>query len=297
MGYYEIPNLEKDGRILNFKSVYALEKIHGTSAYISFLGSSIIFSPGGASYKEFRELFNEEKLTSSYQKLGVSKGMVVAIYGEAYGGKEQGMRKVYGDKLKFICFEVKFNDSWLNVPSAESLVKSLGLDFVHYDKVETNMAMLNELIESSSPQGILNGMPPHIREGIVLRPLEELYLSNGKRIIAKYKSDNFKPNTKKEKTQRELALHTACEAVSQEIVTWGRLLRVIKKLKSVYKELDIKSTPIVCRAMYEDIASNANTDINETPLFKKAVGKITAEMYKNMLKGGRVNAKERTYSK
>lgn len=34
MGYMHIDNLYKDARVLSFKHVYALEKIHGTSAHI-----------------------------------------------------------------------------------------------------------------------------------------------------------------------------------------------------------------------------------------------------------------------
>ena len=34
MGYLEIKNLYADARVLGFKEVYALEKIHGTSANV-----------------------------------------------------------------------------------------------------------------------------------------------------------------------------------------------------------------------------------------------------------------------
>jgi hypothetical protein len=52
------------------------------------------------------------------------------------------MRKTYGDKLRFVAFEVKIGDKWLNVPSAESIVTSFGLDFVPYEKIPTTIESL-----------------------------------------------------------------------------------------------------------------------------------------------------------
>ena len=46
--------------------------------------------------------------------------------------------------LKFVAFDVKIGDNWLDVPNAESIVQSLGLDFVWYIKCDTNIDKLNE---------------------------------------------------------------------------------------------------------------------------------------------------------
>ena len=36
MGYMHIDNLYKDQRVLQFKECYCMEKIHGSSAHVSF---------------------------------------------------------------------------------------------------------------------------------------------------------------------------------------------------------------------------------------------------------------------
>ena len=59
------------------------------------------------------------------------------VFGEGYGGKEQGMRDTYGPDLKFIAFDVKIGNRWLSVTDAEDVVKKLGLEFVFYKKVST----------------------------------------------------------------------------------------------------------------------------------------------------------------
>ena len=108
MSYMHMDNLYKNQDILQFKECYALEKIHGTSANISYNNKTLHLFPGGSKYETFAALFNQEELKSKIEQLGVEK---IVIYGEAYGGKCQGMKDTYGDKLKFVVFEVKIGSS------------------------------------------------------------------------------------------------------------------------------------------------------------------------------------------
>lgn len=134
-----IDNLYKDQQILMLRECYAMEKIHGTSSHISytpakqdmaaFAPSRIGFFAGGGSYEEFITLFDAEAIRNKLDEMTPTKH--VHVYGEYYGGKMQGMGNTYGDKMRFVAFEVKIGDMWLNVPKAEDFVKSLGLEFVH----------------------------------------------------------------------------------------------------------------------------------------------------------------------
>ena len=47
MGYLHIDNLYKAQDILNFKTCYALEKIHGTSAHLKWDNGELTFFSGG----------------------------------------------------------------------------------------------------------------------------------------------------------------------------------------------------------------------------------------------------------
>src|SRR4051812_23692424 len=112
MGYLHINNLYKDQKILNFKRCYALEKVHGTSAHVKFSVDehpdgidiyNLTFYGGGEKHERFEALFDKAALLQRFEELGHRE---VTVYGEAYGGKQQGMSHTYGPDLKFIVFDV-----------------------------------------------------------------------------------------------------------------------------------------------------------------------------------------------
>ena len=117
-----------------FKECYAMEKIHGTSAHISYKDNKILFFSGGEKQETFENIFDKKELLKKIKKLGTED---IKIYGEAYGGKCQGMSETYGKDLRFIVFDIKINDLWLNVYKADDLTTSLGLEFVAYHKIFT----------------------------------------------------------------------------------------------------------------------------------------------------------------
>jgi len=69
MGYMHIDNLYKNQDILMFKECYACEKIHGTSAHVSWKNGKLSFFSGGVEYLEFVNLFDQEKLTDKFTEL------------------------------------------------------------------------------------------------------------------------------------------------------------------------------------------------------------------------------------
>lgn len=117
MGYLHIPNLYKAQEVLAFKTCFALEKIHGTSANIQWKDGQVWFSSGGEKRERFVALFDAENLAAEFAERFLPTD-AVTVYGEAYGGSQQGMRKTYGESLRFVAFEVKVGDCWLAVPQA-----------------------------------------------------------------------------------------------------------------------------------------------------------------------------------
>ena len=110
-------------------------------------------------------------MESKFRELGFTE---LIVYGEAYGGKMQGMSHTYGKELKFIAFEVKTPTSWFDVPQAEHFANLLGLEFVPYTKIPCTLEAIDAERDRDSEIAVRNGMGPgHIREGIVLRPLFE----------------------------------------------------------------------------------------------------------------------------
>ena len=140
MGYRHIDNLYKDQSILMFRECFALEKIHGTSASVQWREGRVQLSSGGEKHERFASLFDEAKLIEAFALIGHP---FVVVYGEAYGGSQQAQKWRYGELLRFIAFEVAVGETWLAVPQAHDLVTKLGLDFVHYVKVSTDLTVLD----------------------------------------------------------------------------------------------------------------------------------------------------------
>ena len=179
MGYLHLNNLYKEQTILLFKEAYAMEKIHGTSSHIGwkFNEKKINFFAGGESHENFVKLFDIEFLKTKFVE--IFPDIDVVIFGEHYGGRCQGMSHTYGKELKFIGFDVKVGEIWLNVPNAEDVCKQFNIEFVHYDKIEVNLENLTKYRNMPSVQAVRNGITePKKREGIVLRPLVEMRINN-----------------------------------------------------------------------------------------------------------------------
>lgn len=290
MGYLHIDNLYKNPTILECGEVYALEKIHGTSAHIRFKAGKLSFFSGGEKYEAFVTLFDAAFLTKALESFGIDE---VIVYGEAYGGKQQGMRHTYGDELKFVVFDVKFNGNWLPVPAAAQVAKFLKLEFVDYVQIKADLAEIDLQRDRPSVQAARNGVEgDKVREGIVLRPLEELIDERGNRIIAKHKTAGFcETKTPREvKPERAVILKEATK-IADEWVTPMRLEHVVNAAQSVInnmqgiepKELDITDTKEIIHMMVDDIKREAKGEIVESEGAITAIGKKTAHLYRQWL--------------
>jgi len=319
MGYLHIKNLYADQTILMFKECYVLEKCHGTSSHINFQYGvngevQIRFFSGGTKYDTFVKMFDQEKLKESFIKLGILD-RPITIFGESYGGKEQGMSHTYGVIGKFVAFDVKIGDAWLDVPKAEKIVNDFGLEFVYYAKSSTDTKQLDAHRDAPSVQAIRNGVSksfdidtlidcdgvvevskilnckvlnPKIREGIVIRPLVELTMNNGERVICKHKRDEYRET----KSLRpvvdpdKLKVLSDADDVANEWVVLERLKHVLDKIPNHCME---KMRDIIF-AMTEDVLREGKGEIVESETVKKAIGKKTAVMYKQYLNSKIVNS-------
>lgn len=274
-----INNLYKDQRILAFRECYAMEKIHGTSAHIRWSGGELHFSSGGEKHERFVSLFNRDTLAANF--LGIGHDPVI-VYGEAYGGKQQGQSKRYGTELRFVAFEVQVGESFLQVEQAADFVSKLGLEFVHYVKVSTDLAALDAERDAPSEQAKRNGIvEPQTREGVVLRPLYEVRDNRGERVMAKHKRDDERET----KTPRavvdpaKLQVLQAAEAIAEEWVTPTRLAHVLDKLGDV----NIEQTRDVIAAMTEDVLREGAGEVVDSREARAAIGKKTAGLFKARL--------------
>ena len=282
MGYKHIDNLYKDQTVLMFKEVYALEKVHGTSAHVSFKDGALHFFSGGEKHENFLKVFDHAALLQKFQELGHPE---VVVFGEAYGGKQQGMSETYGKQLCFIVFEVKVGEHWLNVPNAESVASKLGLEFVPYEKVPATVEALNAERDRPSRvakrRGIVEDKVP---EGIVIRPLVEMRLPNGERVMAKHKGENFSERKSKSDTKvvdpEKMQLLTEAKEIAEEWVTPMRLEHVLDKLPH---NLEMKDIPLLIKAMQDDVAREARGEVVLSKQALAEIGSLTVKLFKKKL--------------
>lgn len=276
MSYQHIQNLYKiKDTIFLFKEVYASEKIDGTSAHISWRNGQLHFSAGGASQTVFEALFDKDVLRAGFEAIGVPE---VTIFGEAYGGKLQGRSAMYGKELRFVAFEVKIGDSWLNMPNAEQVARNLGLDFVPYRVIPTTIEALDAEKLRDSEQAVKCGMGTgHKREGIVLRPLIELTMNNGERVVAKHKRDDFSEvKTPRPLDVDKLEVLTEANAIAEEWVTEERLTHVL----DAFPNPTIELTGKVLRAMVEDVERESAGEAVLSKEARSAISRKAGAMFK-----------------
>jgi hypothetical protein len=276
MGYMHIENLYKNRDILAFRECYALEKIHGTSAHIRWENGAIGYFAGGAKHDAFIALFDESELAAKFTALGHQH---VVIYGEAYGGKLQGMSATYGKQLRFVAFDVLIGKTWLAVPDAYEVATELGLDFVHYERISATIAAIDAQRDAPSEQAVKVGIDEYRkREGVVLRPLFETTKSNGERIIAKHKREDFQERKNQPSADAaKLAVLSEAQTIADEWVTHMRLSHVLDRMGN---PTDFAAIPDVIKAMLEDVTREAAGEIVDSKEARRVIGSKTVAMYK-----------------
>lgn len=259
--------------------------IHNSSAHISWnqKEQKVTFFSGGASHLTFISLFDADALKAKFAEKASPHS--VTIFGEAYGGKMQGMSATYGPTLKFIVFEVRIGNYWLDVPKAEAYANEFGLEFVPYKRIPATIEAINAERDADSIQAIRNGMGPgHKREGIVLRPIIEFVYQgeNGVTIRSKHKNDEFKETAtiRNIDDPEKLKVLKKANEIADEWVTHMRLRHVLDSIENH----SIEKMRIIIDAMREDVLREGKGEIVVCDETIRAIGKRTALLYKELLR-------------
>jgi hypothetical protein len=280
MGYRHIDNLYKDQRILAFRECWALEKIHGTSAHVRWAEGQVWLHSGGEKAERFATLFDVARLAERFVEIGHP---TVIVYGEAYGGKQQGQSWRYGQDLKFVAFEVQVGESWLDVPNAHDVAARLCIEFVHYRRIPVSLDAIDSERDAPSEQAIRNGMGnDKRREGVVLRPITEFRDQRGDRVICKHKRDEERETTTPRQVvdPAKFAVLQEANAIAEEWVTPTRLEHVLDKLPGALME----QTRDVIAAMVEDVLREGAGELVNSREARAAIGKKTAELFRAHLR-------------
>jgi hypothetical protein len=288
MGYLSIRNLYKHQNVIGkYQEWWALEKIHGTSAHISvdLVKGKVKFFSGGENYENFCKLFNKEGILKGILDLENICCNGVILYGEAYGGRQQKMSGTYGDKLRFIVFDVMVGGKWLTVREAESITIKCGLEFVSYKKIKSTIEELNAAMSEQSIQAIRNGVGEgKVREGIVIRPMEEDVDDLGERVIYKHKTKEYSETKRVYALGEEVVKQQGnVEEIAKNWVTGMRLEHMLQKIKRD----GVKETyTSVINYMLEDVKKESTDEVDISPALEKAVKKLVSKLYNRKLKSG-----------
>ena len=226
-------------------------------------------------------LFHAQELRAKF--LLNFSNLPVIVYGEAYGGKQQGMSNTYGKELRFIVFDVKVGECWLDVPSAKQVVTKLGLSFVSFARIPTTLEAIDTERDRDSVQAVLNGAGVgKMREGVVLRPLVEFTKNNGNRVICKHKRPEFAEHAHQPKVVSPDKLEVLADAnkVADQWVTTMRLRHVLDKNLEIQ---GMEQTQLLIRAMTEDIKRESEHEVVWSKEVSSTIGRKTAQVFKQFL--------------
>ena len=270
MGYQHIENLYQRVDILQ---CFALEKVHGTSAHLAWKDGRLRYFAGGEKQAKFEASIPISPVTLAARFATTFPGATAAtVFGEAFGGKQQGMGDVYGKTLRFVAFDVRVDGAWLDVPAAEQAVRALGLDFVPYER---GPLTLDWLAEQRDRPSLVAEQPGARREGIVVRPIRECTYADGGRMIFKYKAEDFRETrTPRDVTPERLVILTEAGAIADEWVVPMRLEHVLQK--TPYRTP--ADTGAVVRAMVEDVRREAATEVAWSQDVERAIGHATCKL-------------------
>jgi hypothetical protein len=300
MGYRKIPNLYRPeiADILEEPKLYAMEKIHGTSAHIKYhADGTLSFFAGGSNHQEFLNLFDQEKLIAAFLEIAEAGQMVRlpvpvkswTVFGEAYGGKINAQAWRYGKKLRFVAFDVLLigaddSEHWFTVPAAHDFVTELlGLEFVHYEEVTSDLPTLDAARDKPSTQAKRNGIEgEQPTEGVVLRSLTEKPAHHFDRMMAKHKRKEERETKTDFQPGDKVAVYEAAQAIAQEWVTEERLNHVIQKV-CLAETPSVQHFAKIVTGMVDDVITEGGEMLVDTPEARKAIGAKASKLFKKRL--------------
>lgn len=182
------------------------EKVNGTNVRLSYDGADPVYRGNEHAFVAGRT--NDAQLNPALlnEVVRIAKGAPfedvfgdaqVTLYGEGYGPKigPQGSR--YADAARFILFDVRVGEWWLTRDNVIDVGAKLGLDVVAVvgegtlrDAVELTREGFASV--HAAPSTDNDDRPPLTAEGLVLRPMVDLWNRRGERVIAKIKHKDFR---------------------------------------------------------------------------------------------------------
>ncbi len=283
---------------LNIKKWAISEKIHGSNSCIGYDKDSdtIDIAKRSGWISKDESFYNLDKIVSNMPQLKYKFKEVcdkyscstIEVYGEVFGGSYlhpdispvKDAKKVqkgvfYTPDNNFLAFDIRIDGKFIDSIQFEEMCSELEIPYIPISTFTGNVYeavdFCNKIKDTPSEIYSLYGLPEienNIREGVVLKPIENKYLGNGERVIIKCKTDKFLEVSKQHKPviQKELPeeLQNALNKLS-EYSTEARLNNVISHLG----EVTIKDFGQVIGEFLQDIYTDFEKDGNSLNIFEK----------------------------
>lgn len=170
------------------------EKIDGTNIrilwngeYVEFRGKTDNAQIPATLIKVLQDTFTVKKMEEVFK--GLPTGDVACLYGEGYGKKIQKGGNYLPDSVNFILFDVKLGSWWLTREANEDIAEKLDIDVVPIMgvwKLEEAIEFVREGYTST-----ISDNKDYIAEGLIMKPITELFNRKGERVISKIKYKDF----------------------------------------------------------------------------------------------------------
>lgn len=173
---------------------HCTEKIDGTNIRVMWDGFQVRFNGKSDNaqmhahlYEHLESVFTAEKMAEQFGVAVEGEKIEVCLYGEGYGaGIQSG--GYYQEPKRFILFDVKVGDIWLERENVKDVADHLGCPIVPVCATTTLLEAV-EYVRDGFNSVVAEKL--HIAEGLVLRPTTELINRRGERVITKLKYADF----------------------------------------------------------------------------------------------------------
>jgi len=237
------------------------------------------------------ELYSDK--VADLKKLHYPESEQIAIYGELYNSSIQG-RVFYSNQVNFIAFEIQVDGVVLGIPETTAMLNFIKIPMVPVIKICNNLdealAISNTfdsiLAKTNNPDKIF-AEGENLAEGVVITPVQPLFLKNGNRVIIKNKNENFSEKTAK-KLRKEVPTNKYIPTVEQ-YVNQNRLDAVLSKESNV---LEPKDFGRIIAAMCSDVITDMVKDgdlpekwkkLDDAKMIGKAVSNVVSRFLKRNL--------------
>ncbi len=188
-GYTDIENLKRYPAVLTLgEEVVATEKVHGTCTLVGLLnGVQAVSSKGyGASGQTLKDDGKNLywRMARKYQLFDKLEGLGnVMLFGETYGVGVQdlGYGAMKGEP-EFFAFDLARNGRYLDYDDFVKICAERGIPM---SKLLYRGPFGPECLAHTSGKETLSGKQTHVREGIVIRPVQERFEHSVGRVILK----------------------------------------------------------------------------------------------------------------